>query len=380
MLSAFPPPAPSSPPSFLQDLLRVGWCLGSVLSRSEALRPGYDSGWHNRSLKLSIQGTIGISKQETKLTTIQQSHPAIPSISHLSPAKSLAPLPIPASAMPSSKGSSNAKSIASISSAAARKLKGLAKTATRAVFCAAANLVNQTLQMTTMPTMTSCTIESTNRLRSGVYQFFKSPVLREDDDGRKYQFFECAAPKGCKHKAKGRRSILDGQPYEACNKVLGERCCEGADEGCRSAGKDGSIFGAFARASEHPVAPSDRTLTEAELRAHIVRWVAESHRPLTIVEDREFMQILGAGRPEYRIPRRRTVGRDLHAAYERCREYVVTLLRSHTGEVLAREFDEMLARFDIQHKILAWTGDNATSNDTQNTALSDNPKQLFRFR
>ncbi|KAJ7658597.1 hypothetical protein B0H14DRAFT_3540549 [Mycena olivaceomarginata] len=45
--------------------------------------------------------------------------------------------------------------------------------------------------------------ESTNRLRSGVYQFFKSPVLREDDDGRKYQFFECAAPKGCKHKAKG---------------------------------------------------------------------------------------------------------------------------------------------------------------------------------
>ncbi|KAJ7786902.1 hypothetical protein B0H14DRAFT_2218220, partial [Mycena olivaceomarginata] len=44
---------------------------------------------------------------------------------------------------------------------------------------------------------------------------------------------------------------------------------------------------------------------------------------------------------------------------------------------LAREFDEMLARFDIQHKILAWTGDNATSNDTQNTALSDNPNNSF---
>ncbi|KAJ7786903.1 hypothetical protein B0H14DRAFT_2630015 [Mycena olivaceomarginata] len=248
--------------------------------------------------------------------------------------------------MPSSKGSSNAKSIASISSAAARKLKGLAKTATRAVFCAAANLVNQTLQMTTMPTMTSCTIESTNRLRSGVYQFFKSPVLREDDDGRKYQFFECAAPKGCKHKAKGTtryQTNKDGSKAgdrsstgnltKHATKCWGNDVVKARMRGVEAQGKDGSIFGAFARASERPVAPSDRTLTEAELRAHIVRWVAESHRPLTIVEDREFMQILGAGRPEYRIPRRRTVGRDLHAAYERCREYVVTLLRDYPGRL-----------------------------------------------
>jgi hypothetical protein len=35
----------------------------------------------------------------------------------------------------------------------------------------------------------------------------------------------------------GQRSILDGQPYEACNEVLGEQCCEGMDEGCQSAGE-----------------------------------------------------------------------------------------------------------------------------------------------
>ncbi|KAJ7318837.1 hypothetical protein DFH08DRAFT_623559, partial [Mycena albidolilacea] len=64
---------------------------------------------------------------------------------------------------------------------------------------------------------------------------------------------------------------------------------------------------------------SDRMLTEAELRC--------SYRPLTIVKDHEFMQILGAGRPEYRIPRRCTFARDLHAAYKCCQEYVVTLLR-----------------------------------------------------
>ncbi|KAJ6555528.1 hypothetical protein B0H10DRAFT_1781631, partial [Mycena sp. CBHHK59/15] len=63
--------------------------------------------------------------------------------------------------------------------------------------------------------------------------------------------------------------------------------------------KDGSIHAAFARPDERPAVPSDRTLTPAELRAHIVRWVAENNRPLAIVEDREFKTILGAGRPVY---------------------------------------------------------------------------------
>ncbi|KAJ7793101.1 hypothetical protein B0H14DRAFT_2623229 [Mycena olivaceomarginata] len=49
----------------------------------------------------------------------------------------------------------------------------------------------------------------------------------------------------------------------------------------------------------------------------------------------------------------------------------------HTGEVLAWEFDKMLAQFNIQHKILSWTRDNTTSNDTQNTALSNNPNNFF---
>ncbi|KAJ7793098.1 hypothetical protein B0H14DRAFT_3498471 [Mycena olivaceomarginata] len=56
---------------------------------------------------------------------------------------------------------------------------------------------------------------------------------------------------------------------------------------------------------------------------------------------------------------------------------VYEVLESHTGEVLAWEFDEMLAQFNIQHKILSGTGDNTTSNDTQNTALSDNPNNSF---
>ncbi|KAJ7693749.1 hypothetical protein B0H16DRAFT_1280304, partial [Mycena metata] len=44
---------------------------------------------------------------------------------------------------------------------------------------------------------------------------------------------------------------------------------------------------------------------------------------------------------------------------------------------LAREFDDMLRRFGLERKILAWTGDNATSNDTQNTALDRSSENDF---
>ncbi|KAJ7793702.1 hypothetical protein B0H14DRAFT_2393192 [Mycena olivaceomarginata] len=84
-------------------------------------------------------------------------------------------------------------------------------------------------------------------------------------------------------------------------------------KGVEAQGTDGSIFSAFARASEHPVAASDRTLTEAELRC--------------------LMHILSTGRPEYSLPRRRIVAWDLHAAYERSQEYVMNLLQEYPGRL-----------------------------------------------
>ncbi|KAJ7065552.1 hypothetical protein C8F01DRAFT_932417, partial [Mycena amicta] len=44
---------------------------------------------------------------------------------------------------------------------------------------------------------------------------------------------------------------------------------------------------------------------------------------------------------------------------------------------LAREFDDMLRRFGLERKILAWTGDNATSNDTQTEALDLSTENIF---
>ncbi|KAJ7670459.1 hypothetical protein B0H17DRAFT_844915, partial [Mycena rosella] len=192
-----------------------------------------------------------------------------------------------------------------------------------------------------------------------VYRFFEPPKLCKDDDGRSYQSFKCAAPKGCKSKVNATsryQTNKDGSKAadrsSTSNLMKHAKKCWGADivkarmQGVDAQAKDGSIFSAFARANERPITHSQKrssgtilphlhsqTLTTSNLRAHIVRWVVESNRPLVIVEDREFKFILGAGRPEYRLPGRRTVSRDLNASYERCRTFVEQLLKEHPGRL-----------------------------------------------
>ncbi|KAJ7767087.1 hypothetical protein B0H14DRAFT_2264292, partial [Mycena olivaceomarginata] len=209
------------------------------------------------------------------------------------------------------------------------------------------------------------------------------------------------------------------------NLVKHAKKCWGVDvvearmKGIEVQGRDGDIFAAFARASDHPVQLSDRMLTEAELRVHIVRWVTENHRPLNLVEDREVRLIFSAGRPKFRLPGRRAVSRDLNAAYGRARAhgyngrlsfstgawtspnhraFVAWIVHlQHEGELLAFPLDiyevpevcetsnwNRSVHKTISHKactdflqILAWTGDNASSNDTQNTSLGDSPNNSF---
>ncbi|KAJ7898300.1 hypothetical protein B0H14DRAFT_2169173, partial [Mycena olivaceomarginata] len=97
--------------------------------------------------------------------------------------------------------------------------------------------------------------------------------------------------------------------------------------------RDSNIFAAFSRADQRPKRAAHRVHTEAELRAHLVRWVAESNRPIRIVEDREFREISAAGRPELNIHGRHTLARDLSAAYERCRAHVQSLLEEYPGRL-----------------------------------------------
>ncbi|KAJ7144097.1 hypothetical protein C8R44DRAFT_537739, partial [Mycena epipterygia] len=157
------------------------------------------------------------------------------------------------------------------------------------------------------------------RLHSGVYQFFEPPKLCEDNDGRSYQSFKCAAPKGCKSKVKTTsryQTNKDGSKAadrsSTSNLKKHAKKCWGADivkarmQGVDTQAKDGGILSAFARANKRPVVAGDRTLTEAELRV---------------------------GRPEYHLPSRCTVSRDLNASYERCRTFVEQLLKEHPGRL-----------------------------------------------
>ncbi|KAJ7800236.1 hypothetical protein B0H14DRAFT_2306543, partial [Mycena olivaceomarginata] len=182
---------------------------------------------------------------------------------------------------------------------------------------------------------------------SGVYQFFRDDVKEETDDtGRRFQFFKCAALGGCKHAKKGvvrfqtnadgtragDRSSTSNLKKHAI-KCWGKDVVNGRLNNVDPKQRDSNIFAAFSRADQRPKRAAHRVHTEAELRAHLVRWVAESNRPIRIVEDREFREILAAGRPELNIHGRHTLARDLSAAYERCRAHVQSLLEEYPGRL-----------------------------------------------
>ncbi|GBE88187.1 hypothetical protein SCP_1300010, partial [Sparassis crispa] len=130
--------------------------------------------------------------------------------------------------------------------------------------------------------------------RSPVYSFFKlaEVSIDYDDEGRKYHFFPCAA-RQCKNKYKGVRHYQDSKDKSSTSnlkthatKCFGTAAVAAAIQGKSDTGKDGSIFAAFARRGQRPVTVSHRNHSNAEVWAHLVKWLMESNRPSTIVEDR----------------------------------------------------------------------------------------------
>ncbi|KAL6308226.1 hypothetical protein BKA93DRAFT_747193 [Sparassis latifolia] len=172
--------------------------------------------------------------------------------------------------------------------------------------------------------------------RSPVYSFFKlaEVSIDYDDEGRKYHFFPCAA-RQCKNKYKGVRRYQDSKDKSSTSnlkthamKCFGTAAVAAAIQGKSDTGKDGN----------------------AEVRAHLVKWLTESNRPSTIVEDREFVELMMAGRPNLDIPSCRTVSRDIHASFDRCQERIKKLLKSHTGDALGKAFHNMLVDLGIEER------------------------------
>ncbi|OBZ79481.1 putative AC9 transposase [Grifola frondosa] len=180
--------------------------------------------------------------------------------------------------------------------------------------------------------------------------------------------------------------------------------------------ENGTITSAFQRKGNGKVTYSIRPHTKTEVRAEIVRWVAESVRPFRIVKDRGFLSLMKTGRPQHYIPSPSTVSRDVRLVFVRARSRIAKMLQtyegqlsygtdawtapnhrpfvgftvhleragqpfgfpldivevasSHSGEGLAKVFKKTLQEFGVEEKMLAVAADNASANDTMIDELS----------
>jgi len=61
--------------------------------------------------------------------------------------------------------------------------------------------------------------------------------------------------------------------------------------------------------------------------AETVRWVAESKRPFSIVNDRGFRKLMKTGRPDYHIPSAETLSRDVKKVFANVRKRIAKMLQ-----------------------------------------------------
>jgi hypothetical protein len=183
-------------------------------------------------------------------------------------------------------------------------------------------------------------------------------------DGRRVHAFRCAA-KMCKGKGIVRRYLDKGDRTSTSNMrkhakgcwgdtVVADACEGGNTKETRESlkngkmGVDGSITAVFERTGKGKVTYSHRQHTQTQTRygfscyhpavakiklslcvrrAEIVRWVAESMRPFTIVEDLGFKCLMKTGRPEKYIPSRVTVSRDVREVFKNARKRIAKTLQ-----------------------------------------------------
>ncbi|KAG2751361.1 hypothetical protein P692DRAFT_20727481, partial [Suillus brevipes Sb2] len=166
---------------------------------------------------------------------------------------------------------------------------------------------------------------------SPIYAFYHPVPDIGYHEGRCYHEFKCAATE-CK---KGVQHFLDKKDAKSTSNMQkhakicwGEETVKLADETKNSqeartiisGAKDGSITVSFKRTGKGKVTYSHWQHTRTETKAEIVRWVAESLRPFTIVKDRGFQSLMKTGRPEYYIPSPLTVLCDVKLVFARTRQ------------------------------------------------------------
>ncbi|GBE80100.1 putative AC transposase [Sparassis crispa] len=199
------------------------------------------------------------------------------------------------------------------------------------------------------------------------YAFCKPEVTIETDKAGVRGHVFCCANHGCKMKVK--RWLDKGDQMSTGNmrrhirKCWGEEALAAADEMNTAADEmntaademntaademntaadarpsiekfrwSGDITVAFERKEKGKVTYSVCQHTRTETRAEIVRWVSESLRPFTIIEDHAYQSLMKTGQPEYWIPSCWTVARDVHKVFACCWAHVAKMLQEYDGEL-----------------------------------------------
>jgi hypothetical protein len=74
-------------------------------------------------------------------------------------------------------------------------------------------------------------------------------------------------------------------------------------------------------------------LTVEAISAEIVKWVAESMRPFSIVDDRGFHTLMKTGRRKYHIPCADTVARDVKYVFKKTKGRIGKILHDYDGQL-----------------------------------------------
>ncbi|KAL1690457.1 hypothetical protein GGG16DRAFT_55660, partial [Schizophyllum commune] len=193
------------------------------------------------------------------------------------------------------------------------------------------------------------------RLQQGwtgfIYAFYKPHVALEYVSGkggiqRLAHVFLCFN-KGCQHSIRRYQDTSD--KYSTGNMLRHAESCWGKEavkiarthDDCDTARAkvveplkfSGKLTVAFARQGKGKITYSTRQHTKTETKAEIVKWMAQSFRPFSLVEDDGFKTLMKTGRPEYYLPSRSTVSRDVKRVFARSRSRVARFLQDYEGDL-----------------------------------------------
>ncbi|KAJ7576301.1 hypothetical protein C8J56DRAFT_762794, partial [Mycena floridula] len=160
-----------------------------------------------------------------------------------------------------------------------------------------------------------------------IYQFFKEPVLRFNDDGCPYHWFACDS-KTCKSSGlHGVKCYADKSDSSGTKNLkwhatscFGTAMVEAAEK-AKVRPVDGSITAAFGWQSSMPAPNKPFTISTI------------CNRPVHLVTDRKFVEITVNGRPGLDMPSQSTIARDIKTAFDHSLFTVSARLKKYPGKL-----------------------------------------------